>query len=56
MLKKDSVIIKTNPFNHLTNSETQAVTRAAQRYGDFLQLSTVMDWMQACPDSGFSAW
>jgi DNA glycosylase AlkZ-like len=41
-LKKDTVVIEINPFKRLTTSERRAVSAAAQRYGDFLQLAVVV--------------
>ena len=37
-LRKDAVVIKTNLFTRLTQSENRAVAVAAQRYGEFLKL------------------
>jgi hypothetical protein len=41
-LRKDAVVIETNLFTRLTTAENRAVAVAAQRYGDFLQLSVVL--------------
>ena len=41
-LRRDAVVIETNLFTRLTTAENRAVAVAAQRYGDFLQLSVVL--------------
>lgn len=41
-LKKETLVIETNPFTRLTTIEKRAITAAAQRYGDFLQLAVVV--------------
>ena len=42
-LRKDAVIIETNPFTQLTKAENRAVTLAAQRYGDFLERKVILE-------------
>jgi hypothetical protein len=37
-LRKDAVVIKTNLFRQLTQTESRAVAAAARRYGEFLEL------------------
>jgi hypothetical protein len=41
-LRKDVVVIETNPFSRLTKFEKRALTAAAQRYGEFLGLPGVL--------------
>ncbi len=41
-LRKDAVVLETNTFTPLTKAETQAVTAAAQQYGNFLGLPVVI--------------
>lgn len=41
-LKKTAVIVEFTPFEPLTDAERQAVSAAAQRYGDFLGLSVTI--------------
>jgi len=41
-LKKDAVIIELNPFAPLTKSEKQAVSAAAKKYGEFLELPVAL--------------
>ena len=42
VLKKDSVNIEFDPFIQLTKTENKAVTLAAQRYGEFLELPVIL--------------
>lgn len=41
-LKKDTLVIKTNFFCRVTATERRAIATAAQRYGDYFQLSVVV--------------
>jgi hypothetical protein len=43
-LNKGSVLIELNPFTELADSTREAVRRAAQRYGEFLEIPAVISW------------
>lgn len=44
-LKKGAVNLQIKPFIPLTEAQTQAVEVAAQRFGNFLGLAPVLDWL-----------
>lgn len=44
-LQRDAVVIKTDLFRRLTKAENRAVSLAAQRYGDFLELPVALAFL-----------
>lgn len=43
--KRDTVIIQLKPFIPLSDEQTQAITAACQRFGIFLGLTPVLEWL-----------
>jgi hypothetical protein len=43
--KKGAILITLSPFTSLTETENEAVTKAANQYGTFLEMPVVLEWV-----------